>query len=213
MDIQLPFVAIEGNIGAGKTTLARMLSNELDMHLILEQFTDNPFLPLFYKNPERYAFPVELFFMSERHKQLQEHFIQPTLFQKATISDYFFYKTLLFAKQNLVEEEYMLFRRLFNTLNTSFPIPDLLIYLHRPIAQLQKNIKNRGRQFETEISDTYLERIGHAYLDYFRTETRFPIIVLNIEKLDFIANEQHYSLIKDILNKPHQPGITHLSLI
>lgn len=213
METSNPFVAIEGNIGAGKTTLAGMLAEELEAHLILEQFTDNPFLPLFYKNPERYAFPVELFFMSERHKQLQEHFVQPSLFQRPTISDYFFYKTLLFARHNLVDEEYRLFRRLFNTLNSAFPHPDLLIYLHRPVHQLQTNIKNRGRQFETEISDTYLEQVAQAYLSYFRTETRFPIVLLHIENLDFVSNPAHYSLIREVMQTRHQPGLHHIKLV
>jgi deoxyguanosine kinase len=213
MEDQHSFIAIEGNIGAGKTTLSKLLAEDLNGHLILEQFTDNPFLPLFYENPERYAFPVELFFMSERHKQLQEHFMQPQLFQQRTISDYFFYKTLLFARQNLNEEEYRLFHRLFQTLNQSFPKPDLLLYLHRPIDGLQKNIKNRGRQFETEISDDYLEKIAHAYFDYFRSETSFPILILNAAELDFLNNERHYKLIREVLDGQHKPGINHISIL
>ena len=115
------FIAIEGNIGTGKTTLSNLLAEEYGCRLILEQFTDNPFLPLFYDNPERYAFPVELFFMTERHKQLQEELAQTNLFQESIIADYFFIKTLLFAKNNLKEEEYRLFQRLFQVLNSTFP--------------------------------------------------------------------------------------------
>jgi deoxyadenosine/deoxycytidine kinase len=207
------FITIEGNIGAGKTTLAKLLAEDLDGSLVLEQFTDNPFLPLFYENPERYAFPVELFFMSERHKQLQEHFMQPELFPKRTISDYFFYKTLLFARQNLNEDEYRLFHRLFQTLNSSFPKPDLLIYLHRPVDRLQNNIRNRGRQFETEISDDYLEKIAQAYFDYFRSETTFPILILNAAELDFLQNGDHYALIKELILTPHKPGVNHISIL
>jgi deoxyguanosine kinase len=122
------FIAIEGNIGAGKTTLCEMLSADLNCHLILEQFSDNPFLPLFYNDPERYAFSVELFFMTERHKQLQESLTQPNLFHTVSLADYFFIKTLIFAKNNLTETEYRLFKRLFKVLNATFPKPDLLVF-------------------------------------------------------------------------------------
>ncbi len=138
------FIAIEGNIGAGKTTLCHKLRDDFDYHLILEQFTDNPFLPFFYENPDRYAFPVELFFMAERHKQLQRDLTQPELFHKTTISDYYFMKTLLFARSNLNPQEYQLFQQFFNVLNTTFPNPDLLVYLHRPVPQLIRNIKKGG---------------------------------------------------------------------
>ena len=115
------YIVIEGNIGAGKTSLSHLPSKQLNARLILEEFSDNPFLPLFYKNPERYAFPVELFFMTERHKQLQELLLEGNLFQQYIVSDYIFSKTLLFAGQNLEAEELRLFRRLFHTLNAPFP--------------------------------------------------------------------------------------------
>ncbi len=204
------FIAIEGNIGAGKTTLARRLAAESQALLILEQFTDNPFLPLFYENPERYAFPVELFFMSERHKQLQEHFSAPTLFNDLTISDYFFYKTILFARQNLLLEEFRLFQRLFHTLNNYFPKPDIILYLHRSIEKLQANIARRGRKFETTISDNYLHTIEKAYFDYFKTESEIPIVIVDANELDFIEKEKDYDTLKKLLNKQHPPGISYL---
>ena len=132
------FIVVEGNIGAGKTTLCRLLSEDFDYRLILEEFADNPFLPHFYKNPERYAFPVELFFMTERHKQLQAELSQRDLFQQTIVSDYIFFKTLLFARNNLMEEEYRLFQRLFHILNATFPRPDLLVYLHRSVDNLRR---------------------------------------------------------------------------
>ena len=122
--MQHQFLIIEGNIGAGKTTLSQMLAEDFGFKLLLEEFADNPFLPHFYQNPDRYAFPVELFFMTERHKQLQQELAQRDLFQEGIVADYIFYKTLLFARNNLNTEEYRLFQRLFNILNAAFPKPD-----------------------------------------------------------------------------------------
>ena len=169
------FIAIEGNIGAGKTTLCKMLEDDFDCRLILEQFTDNPFLPEFYKNPDRYAFPVELFFMTERHKQLQESLSQRELFPKLVVSDYFFIKTLLFAKNNLNNEEYRLFQRLFHTLNASFSKPDLLVFLHRTVPDLLSNIQKRGRDIEKNIRPDYLKSLQEAYFNFFKLEKDLPI--------------------------------------
>lgn len=201
------FIAIEGNIGAGKTTLSNQLADEYGCRLILEQFTDNPFLPLFYDNPERYAFPVELFFMTERHKQLQEELAQTHLFQQSIIADYFFIKTLLFAKNNLKEEEYRLFQRLFNVLNSTFPRPDLLVYLHRPVERLIYQIRKRGREYEQDISDTYLEQIQGAYMEFFRTESSIPILIIELEDLDFASNPNGYQQVKDLIFQDYEPGV------
>lgn len=152
----------------------RTLAEDLGCRLMLEQFSDNPFLPFFYENPERYAFTVELFFMTERHKQLQEELSQSNLFQHTIIADYFFLKTLLFAKNNLPDEEYRLFQRLFHILNANFPKPDLLVYLHRSVEHLLSNIRKRGRDFEQEISPDYLHQIQQAYFDFFQNGKRFP---------------------------------------
>ena len=199
------FVAIEGNIGAGKTTLTNRISTEWGCQTILEQFTDNPFLPLFYKQPERYAFPVELFFMTERHKQLQEILTQQSLFQPLVLADYFFIKTLLFARNNLLEEEYRLFQRLFDVLNASFPKPGLLVYIHRPINALLKNISKRGRSYETDISREYLQSLQEAYLEYFRTDTSFPIVVVEAADIDFFTDDDAYqSLLNVLKNKYHE---------
>jgi deoxyadenosine/deoxycytidine kinase len=201
------FIAIEGNIGAGKTTLSNQLAAEYGCRLILEQFTDNPFLPLFYDNPERYAFPVELFFMTERHKQLQEELSQTHLFQQSIIADYFFIKTLLFAKNNLKEEEYRLFQRLFNVLNSTFPRPDLLVYLHRPVERLMYQIRKRGRAFEQDISDAYLEQIQAAYLEFFRTESSIPILIIELEDLDFAHEPEAYQQVKDLIFQTYSSGV------
>lgn len=201
------FIVVEGNIGAGKTTLCRMLAEDFGYRLILEQFADNPFLPHFYRNPERYAFPVELFFMTERHKQLQEELSQRNLFQQAIVSDYFFFKTLLFARNNLKEEEYRLFQRLFNILNASFPRPDLLVYLHRSAGNLIGNIRKRGREYEQDISAQYLEQIQQAYFEFFRSAENLPILIIDIEQIDFLNNREHYQKLLDCMRHPYEPGL------
>ena len=206
-------IAIEGNIGTGKTTLCRKLEQDFNCRLILEQFADNPFLPFFYENQERYAFPVELFFMTERHKQLQEELAQTDLFQQLIVTDYFFIKTLLFAKNNLSNEEYRLFQRLFNILNTSFPKPELIVFLHRSVENLLELIKKRGRSYEQDISPTYLLEIQNTYFEYFRTEQSVPILVIDVEKLNFQHDEKHYQLILDAMKNKYQPGVHHISFV
>jgi len=207
------FIAIEGNIGAGKTTLCHMLQKQYNCRLVLEQFADNPFLPYFYENPERYAFSVELFFMTERHKQMQENLTQGDLFQELIVSDYIFLKTLLFARKNLTAEEYRLFQRLFHILNTNFRKPDLLVFLHRSVPDLLKNIKTRGRDYEQEISQEYLQSIQDTYFEYFRTEQGFPILVIDVEELNFLANQEHYNMILEAMQKKYQPGMHHISFV
>ena len=202
------FLAIEGNIGAGKTTLCNMMAEQFDCRLLLEQFTDNPFLPFFYESPERYGFPVELFFMTERHKQLQEHFAQPDLFQETTIADYFFVKTLLFAKNNLNDEEYRLFQRLWQVLNQTFPRPDVLFYLHRPVDILLKQIKNRGRDYEKNISAEYLTEIQNAYFDYFKMEQHVPIVVIDLNEINYLVDKGIYQKLIEIFGKTYPNGTT-----
>ena len=150
------FITIEGNIGAGKTTLAHLLSKHYNARLVLEQFADNPFLPKFYENPGQYAFPLELFFMAERFKQLKDLIQQKDLFQNLTISDYLFTKCLLFAKINLPEDEFRLYQRLFEIIHQQLVQPELLIYLHAPVNKLQQNIRKRNRPYEQKIPDDYL---------------------------------------------------------
>lgn len=201
------FIAIEGNIGAGKTTLCHQLTERFGCALVLEQFTDNPFLPPFYEQPERYAFPVELFFMAERHKQLLEHFAQPDLFQSFTVADYYFVKTLLFAKNNLAEAEFKLFQRLFSVLNATFPKPDLLLYLHRPVEVLLQQIKKRGRGIEQNIAPEYLSEIQDAYLDYLKTERETPVLILELGAIDFQQDRSAFETIAGLLSAKHAPGI------
>jgi len=175
--------------------------------LLLEQFTDNPFLPPFYEQPERYAFPVELFFMTERHKQLLEHFSQPDFFKPFTVADYFFVKTLLFAKNNLSDVELRLFQRLFTVLNATFPKPDLLLYLHRPVEVLLRQIHTRGRNIEQNISAEYLEDIQQAYLTYLKTENETPVVILELGEADFQRDEGVFQSIVGIMEEKLGNGV------
>ena len=212
-ELKYNFIAIEGNIGAGKTSLSKKLADDFNFRLILEQFSDNPFLPMFYENPERHAFTVELFFMSERYQQLQEELQNQDLFTQGTISDYYFIKTLLFAQKNLKGEEYRLFQRFFNILNQNFPKPELLVYLHQSVPNLMANIKKRGRGFEKKIPEDYLQSIQDAYMDYFKLEYEIPILIMDVENLDFITNQKDYEEIKLAINRIYQPGITRWNII
>ena len=207
------YIAIEGNIGAGKTTLCKMLESDYNCRLILEQFADNPFLPFFYENQERYAFPVELFFMTERHKQLQENLAQQSLFKDFIIADYFFLKTLLFAKNNLSEEENRLFNRLFHILNATFPKPELLVYIHRSVDNLLTNIKSRGREYEQDIKAEYLFEIQNTYFEYFKTESKVPILIIDVDQINFMESKEHYDMIVEALSKKYDPGMHHLSFV
>ena len=207
-----PYIVIEGNIGVGKTTFCRKLQEKYDARLILEQFSDNPFLPYFYENPERHAFSVELFFMTERHRQLQEELIQGDLFNQQIISDYIFIKTLLFAMNNLNEEEYRLFNRLFHVLNAHFKKPDLVVYLHRPVPNLLHQIKKRGRSFEMEMSATYLENIQKAYFDFFKMDPEYPILVVGIEDLDFEKDIHAFELLNNLLLQNYETKVHYINL-
>lgn len=210
--IPYSYIAIEGNIGAGKTTLATMLAEQFDCRLILEQFTDNPFLPYFYDEPDRYAFPLELFFMTERYKQLQSILPQQELFSDLTISDYFYTKTLLFARNNLKDEEFRMFQKMFHTLSSAFPKPQIILYLHRNVDNLLDNIQKRGRQFEAPITSEYLKKIQDVYFDYFRVETSIPILILNVTNVDFINNTRFFNEVVNCLSKLYRPGTHHVTI-
>lgn len=206
------YICIEGNIGSGKTTLCNMLAQDYNAELILEQFTDNPFLPMFYKEPKRYAFPVELFFMTERYKQLQEILVNKGMFSDFFIADYFFRKTALFAKNNLEEEEFRLFLRFFDILNNLFPNPDLLVYLHRSVDRLYENIQYRDRAFEKDLKKDYLSEIQNAYFEFFRTEKEYPVLIIDVEDLDFENNPEHYQQLKDLVFRKYQSGVHRISV-
>lgn len=205
------FITIEGNIGAGKTTLAHLLSKHYNARLVLEQFADNPFLPKFYESPKQYAFPLELFFMAERFKQLKELIQQKDLFQNVTISDYLFTKCLLFAKINLPEDEFRLYQRLFDIIHQQLIQPELLIYLHTPVHKLQQNIKKRNRPYEQNIPDDYLFSIQETYTHYIK-QHNIKTIFIDTSNADFLSNEKHLNAVLDALEKEYPEGQHYLSL-
>lgn len=185
------FIAIEGNIGAGKTTLAHKLAQHYNARLILEQFTDNPFLPRFYEDRERYAFPLELSFLAERYSQLKDTLLNRELFQQMIVADYTIIKSQLFARNNLSDDEYELFQRMAEIIRTQLPRPDLLIYLHCPVPKLQQQIHHRGRAYEMNIADEYLMEIQEAYLQYLNYEEG-RILMIDTAQTDF-NNEAHFA--------------------
>jgi len=206
------FITIEGNIGAGKTTLASMLNNHFNSRLVLEEFADNPFLPKFYANQQQYAFPLELFFMAERYKQLQELLLQKSMFHELTITDYLFTKSLLFAKVTLSEDEYKLYQRLFDIIQQNLILPDILIYLHAPVVKLQENIKKRRRTYEQNIPDEYLQKIQDIYLQFLK-QTTIPVLFVDASNADFLQNQNHFHIILDALEKKYSTGMHHIQLI
>jgi deoxyadenosine/deoxycytidine kinase len=198
MELNYRYIAVEGNIGAGKTTLSRLIAEKYGASLILEQFEHNEFLPKFYANPDRYAFPLELSFLAERYQQLKEIQSNSNLFQSLTVSDYFLSKSLIFARINLTEEEYKLFWQLFDIMFQSIPKPDLLIYLYSPIEKLQDNIRKRGRVYEQKIDAGYLEKIQSQYLEFLNKNAKqLKVLLINMNDRDFVNN---HSDLKTILN-------------
>jgi deoxyadenosine/deoxycytidine kinase len=205
------FITIEGNIGAGKTTLAHLLSKHFNARLILEEFAENPFLPKFYENRQQYAFPLELFFMAERYKQLKELLQTKDLFQTVTISDYLFTKCLLFAKVNLPEQEFLLYQKLFDIINPQLIQPDLLIYLHAPVSKLKENIKKRNRPYEQTIGPDYLFSLQETYTQYIR-QHQIKTLFVDVTNADFLENEKHLQALLDALDKDYGNGQKYLML-
>jgi deoxyguanosine kinase len=205
------FIAVEGNIGAGKTTLSQLLSQHYNAKLMLEEFAENPFLTKFYENPKQYAFPLELFFLAERFKQQQDLIKNTDLFQSVTISDYLFTKCLLFAKVNLPEEEYRLYQKMFDVFQQQLATPDVLIYLHAPVSKLQSNIKKRNRKFEQSIPDEYLFKLQETYTSYIK-QHNIKTIFVDASNGDFLYNEAHFKLITDALEKDLEEGQHFINL-
>jgi deoxyadenosine/deoxycytidine kinase len=205
------FVTIEGNIGAGKTTLANILSKHYNARLVLEQFADNPFLPKFYENPEQYAFPVELFFMAERYKQLKDLLQTKDMFQSITVSDYLFTKCLLFAKVNLINDEFRLYQKLFDIINPQILQPEILIYLHTPVNKLKENIKKRNRDYEQNIPSDYLFQLQETYTQYIK-QHNIKTLFVDASNADFLGNPEHVKIITDALDKEYDDGQYYLTL-
>jgi deoxyadenosine/deoxycytidine kinase len=205
------YIAIEGSIGAGKTTLATMLANHFKANLLLEEFADNPFLPKFYENPERHAFPVELYFLADRYHQLKARFANPDLFQQLTVADYFIGKSLIFSRSNLADDEYQLFSTLFQIMFSSLPKPDLLVYLYLDVDKLLINIKKRGRPYEQDISSDYLDKVQKGYLHFLRQQPGLTVVVLDTNELDFVEKTSDFNKVLNLLSRKYPSGVHMLS--
>ncbi len=183
------YIAIEGNIGAGKTTLSKLLAQELNARLILEGFEDNPFLKKFYEDPNRYAFSVEMAFLADRYHQLQALQSTEDLFQPLIISDYAPFKSLIFAQSNLEEDEFRLYREFWQMALGKLRQPDLILYLNRPLSSLQNNIAKRGREYEKNMSIPYLEKLSERYAFYLKNNWQEKLIYIEADNWDFLQDE------------------------
>lgn len=201
------YIAIEGNIGSGKTSLSARIAERFNGKLILEQFEENPFLAKFYQDQEKYAFPLELSFLADRYQQLKRELAQQDLFSDFTISDYFLNKSLIFARKTLNEDEYHLFRTLFNIMNANLPRPDLLVHLYVSTSRLQKNIRLRGREYEQNIQDEYLDKIQDSYFNYLKQQTQLRILLIDMNDVDFVAYSSHLEMVLDCIDRDYPMGL------
>lgn len=191
------YIAIEGNIGAGKTTLTTKIAEDFNAKTVLERFADNPFLPKFYQDQARYAFPLEMSFLADRYQQIADDLAQFDLFKDFIVADYHIFKSLIFAKVTLTEDEYRLYRKLFEIIYREMPKPDLYIYLYQNTERLLENIRLRGRSYEQEIPADYLEAINRGYLDYIKSQTGLNILIIDVSDKDFVKNQSDYIAILD----------------
>ena len=199
---QLNYIAIEGNIGAGKTTLATKIAEDCNAKIILERFADNPFLPKFYKDQNRYAFPLEMSFLADRYQQLSDDLAQFDLFKDFVVADYHIFKSQIFAKVTLHEDEFRLYKTMFDIMYKEMPKPDLYVYLYQNTDRLLANIKKRGRSYEQDITSNYLEKINQGYLEYIKSQTDINVLIIDISDLDFVKKQEDYIFIlNEIKNK------------
>ena len=206
------YIAIEGCIGAGKTSLAERLAADFNAELILERFADNPFLAKFYKEPEHYAFPLEMTFLTDRYQQLKNLLSQRDLFTDLVVADYFIDKCAIFSKNNLQQDEYNLFLKVYEIISEFLPKPDILVYLYNSSENLLKNIAKRGRVYEQEIQPEYLESIQENYLTFFKQRAQFPILIVESNALDFVHQQEDYEKIKALLQKKYEIGVHRIIL-
>ncbi len=205
------YIVIEGCIGAGKTTLSKMLAADFNAELVLERFADNPFLPKFYKDPVHYAFPVEMTFLMDRYQQLKNLLTARDLFTDAVIGDYFIDKCIIFSKNNLLPDEYNLYRNVFDTISSFLPKPEIILYLYNDPQQLLRNIARRGREYEKEITAEYLQDIQDSYLTYFTQHATMPVLLVETAQLDFVLNPSDYLKIKQLVEKKYPVGIHRIT--
>lgn len=201
------FIAIEGNIGAGKTSLATKIAADFNAKIILEQFEDNAFLPKFYQEPDKYAFPLEMSFLAARYQQLKDELGPQDLFKSFTITDYYIIKSLIFANKTLAKDEFTLYTRFFKIIHQQLPKPDLLVYLYVDTPKLRENIRQRGRSYEMDIKEAYLDKIQEGYFDFIKQRTDLRILVLDTNKLDFVSNPSDYKAILEVLGADYPMGV------
>jgi deoxyguanosine kinase len=199
MKIRYNYVVIEGNIGAGKTTLASRIAEQFNAQLILEHFADNPFLPKFYSDPGKYSFQLELSFLASRYKQLKEELVPQDLFKSFSVADYYFMKSLVFAASTLTGDEYNLYRQIFYIIYGSLPKPDIYVYLHLSPDRLLENIRRRGRDYESTITREYLQKIQDSYFSFFKQNAENKYLVIDVNNIDFVASESHYLKVIDTI--------------
>lgn len=195
------FIAVEGNIGAGKTTLAHKLAADFNAKKVLERFADNPFLPKFYKDQARYAFPLEMSFLADRYQQISDDLAQLDLFKDFIVADYHIFKSLIFAKVTVTEDEFRLYRKLFEIIYKEIPKPDLYIYLYQNTERLLQNIKKRGRSYEQEIPSDYLDKINQGYFDFIKTHPDLNILILDVSDRDFVKKQSDYIYILEEIDR------------
>jgi deoxyguanosine kinase len=210
--LKYDYIVVEGNIGTGKTSLARRLSEDFNTRLILERFAENPFLPLFYDQPGRYAFPLELSFLADRYQQLNDELTPRELFQQQTVSDYVLSKSLIFANITLKDDENTLYQRLFQIINPNLPKPDLLIYLHKDTSLLLTNIHKRGRDYEQNIGEDYLKKLEEGYWHFFKQTKDIRVLVIDSNHVDFVNSEKDYQRILDLIETDYDVGIHRVFL-
>ena len=195
------YIAFEGNIGAGKTTLVQKIAEDFNAKTVLERFADNPFLPKFYKDQNRYAFPLEMSFLADRYQQLSDDLAQFDLFKDFVIADYHIFKSLIFAKITLAEDEYRLYRNLFDIIYKEMPKPDLYVYLYQNTTRLLQNIKKRGRSYEQNISAEYLDKINNGYLEYIKSQKDLNVLIIDVSDRDFVRKHEDYLFILNEIQK------------
>ncbi len=194
------YVAIEGNIGSGKTSLSNLMSDEFNAKIVLERFADNPFLPKFYEDQERFAFPLEMSFLADRYQQLTDDLAQFDLFKNFIVSDYYIFKSLIFAQVTLQKEEYALYRKMFDIMYKEISKPDLYIYLYQNTDRLLENIKKRGRVYEQNIEASYLQKIHVGYTNFIKSEQDLNTLIIDVSELDFVNNHNDYREVLKIIN-------------
>ena len=208
MEIKYNYVVIEGNIGAGKTTLAGRIADDFNARLILEHFADNPFLPKFYSDPEKYSFPLELSFLASRYRQLKDELVAQDLFKSFTVADYYFMKSLVFASSTLSGDEFNLYRQIFYIIYGSLPKPDIYVYLHLNPDRLLQNIEKRGRSYEQGITREYLQTIQESYFAFFKQNPENRYLIIDINEIDFVNNKSHYDkIIETIFQRDYPAGM------